>query len=42
MPINVTLSADELKALLAMREEYASLQRERDELRSSLRLVTAE
>jgi len=23
MPINVTLSADELKALLAMREEHA-------------------
>lgn len=42
MPINVTLSADELKALLAMREEHAALQRERDELCSSLRLVTAE
>jgi transposase len=42
MPINVTLSADELKALLAMREEHAALQRERDELRSTLRLVTAE
>jgi len=42
MPINVTLSADELKALLAMREEHAALQREREELRSTLRLVTAE
>jgi transposase len=42
MPINVTLSADELKALLAMREEHAALQREHDELRSTLRLVTAE
>lgn len=42
MPINVTLSADELKALLALREEHAALQRERDELRSTLRLVTAE
>jgi transposase len=42
MPINVTLSADELKALLAMREEHAALQQERDELRSTLRLVTAE
>jgi transposase len=42
MPVNVTLSADELKALLAMREEHAALQRERDELRGTLRLVTAE
>jgi transposase len=30
MPINVTLSADELKALLEMREEHAALQQERD------------
>ncbi|CAN7422571.1 MULTISPECIES: IS66 family transposase zinc-finger binding domain-containing protein [Paraburkholderia] len=42
MPINVTIDADELKALLAMREQHDALQRERDELRSTLRLVTAE
>jgi transposase len=42
MPINVTLTAEELTALLAMREAHDSLQRERDELRSTLRLVTAE
>lgn len=42
MPINVTISADELTALLAMREEHAALRQERDELRSAVRLVTAE
>jgi len=42
MPINVTIDADELKALLAIREEHAALQLESDELRSTLRLVTAE
>ncbi|AMV41321.1 IS66 family transposase [Paraburkholderia caribensis] len=42
MPINVTIDADELKALLAMREQHDALQRERDELQSTLRLVTAE
>ena len=42
MPINVTIDADELKALLAMREQRDALQRERDELQSTLRLVTAE
>lgn len=42
MPINVTIDADELKALLAIREEHAALRLESDELRSTLRLVTAE
>jgi transposase len=42
MPINVTIDADELKALLAMREAYGSLQRDHEEVRSALRLVTAE
>src|SRR5258707_10441837 len=42
MPINVTINADELKVLLAIREEHNALQSERDELRSALRLVTAE
>ncbi|MBU9337253.1 IS66 family transposase [Burkholderia multivorans] len=42
MPIPVTITADELAALLAMREEHTALQHERDELRSTLRLVTAE
>ncbi|MDH6153597.1 hypothetical protein OKW46_007587 [Paraburkholderia sp. WSM4179] len=42
MPINITLSADEFKALPATREEHAALQGERDGLRSTLRLVTAE
>ncbi|MGZ0002873.1 IS66 family transposase [Burkholderia gladioli] len=42
MPINVTITADELTALLAMREEHAALRQERDELRSAVRLVTAE
>ena len=42
MPINVTIDADELKALLTIREEHAALRLESDELRSTLRLVTAE
>ena len=42
MPINVTIDADELRILLAMREEHDALQSERDGLRSALRLVTAE
>ncbi|MEZ0604613.1 IS66 family transposase [Paraburkholderia sp. IW21] len=42
MPINVTIDADELRALLAIREEHDALQSERDGLRSALRLVTAE
>ncbi|KWZ58716.1 hypothetical protein WK57_16545 [Burkholderia ubonensis] len=42
MPIQVTITADELAALLAIREAYGSLQREHDEVRSTLRLVTAE
>jgi transposase len=42
MPIPVTITADELAALLALREEHAALQHERDELRSMVRLVTAE
>src|SRR5258708_8336678 len=42
MPINVTIDADELKALLAIREQHAALRLESDELRSTLCLVTAE
>jgi len=42
MPINVTLSVDELKVLLAIREEHFALQREHEEVRDALRLVTAE
>jgi transposase len=42
MPITVTIDADELKALLAIREQHAALRLESDELRSTLRLVTAE
>jgi transposase len=42
MPINVTITADELAALLAVREEHATLQREHEETRSMLRLVTAQ
>ncbi|ONU52072.1 IS66 family transposase, partial [Burkholderia cenocepacia] len=42
MPIQVTVTADELAALLAIREQHAALQQERDELRSMVRLVTAE
>src|ERR1700677_1786674 len=42
MPINVTITAEELKELLAARAELDVAQQERDELRSTLRLVTAE
>ncbi|VVE59315.1 transposase [Pandoraea iniqua] len=42
MPLNVTITADELAALLAMREQHEALQREHEETRSMLRLVTAE
>ncbi|MBN3723701.1 IS66 family transposase [Burkholderia sp. Ac-20379] len=42
MPIEVTITADELAALLAIREEHAALQHERDELRGTLRFVTTE
>jgi transposase len=42
MPINMTIDADELKALLAIREAHDALQSEHDELRNALRLVTAE
>lgn len=42
MPIQVTITADELAALLAIREAYGSLQREHEEVRGTLRLVTAE
>ena len=42
MPIQVAITADELTALLAMREAYGSLQREHEEVRGTLRFVTAE
>lgn len=42
MPAQITISAEELNALLAMREAYASLEREHEETRSMLRLVSAE
>ncbi|MBW5288233.1 IS66 family transposase, partial [Burkholderia gladioli] len=42
MPIQVAVTADELAALLAIREQHAALRQERDELRSMVRLVTAE
>ncbi|CAJ3526997.1 IS66 family transposase [Burkholderia pseudomallei] len=42
MPIQVAITADELAALRAIREAYGSLQREHEEVRSTLRLVTAE
>jgi transposase len=49
MPDQVTINVEELNALLALREqrivlerEHATLERERDQLRDSLRLVTAE
>lgn len=42
MPINVAISAEELNALLAIREAYGALQREHEEVRSALRLVTAQ
>jgi transposase len=42
MPINVTIDADELQTLLAMRCAHGALLRERDQLRNALRLVTVE
>ncbi|MGF6652411.1 hypothetical protein OKW34_003000 [Paraburkholderia youngii] len=44
MSVQISISADELNALLAMREAYATLEREREheETRSMLRLVSAE
>jgi len=42
MSIQVAITADELAALLAIREAYGSLQREHEEVRGALRLVTAE
>lgn len=42
MPRQITITADELAALLAMRDAYDSLQREHAEVRGALRLVTAE
>jgi transposase len=42
MPAQITISAEELNALLAMREAYATLEREHEETRSMLRLVSAE
>ncbi|RZF23414.1 IS66 family transposase, partial [Paraburkholderia sp. UYCP14C] len=42
MPIQLAVTADELAALLAIRDAYGSLQREHEEVRSALRLVTAE
>ena len=42
MPIDVIITADELKALLAMREQHDALQREHEELQAALRLMTAQ
>ena len=42
MPINIAIEAEEFKALLAIREQCNALERERDELRSTLRVVMAE
>ncbi|MGF6483189.1 hypothetical protein QFZ91_005416 [Paraburkholderia sp. JPY419] len=42
MSVQISISADELNALLAMREAYATLEREHEETRSMLRLVSAE
>jgi transposase len=42
MPINVTITAEELKALLAEREAARELRQERDALHGELRLVKAE
>lgn len=42
MPIPAAIDADELKALLALREAHEALVQERDTLRNALRLVTAE
>ncbi|KAA0995044.1 IS66 family transposase, partial [Paraburkholderia panacisoli] len=42
MPINVTITAEELKALLAERDAARTLREEQEALRGALRLVTAE
>ncbi|MBC8748360.1 hypothetical protein OKW43_001231 [Paraburkholderia sp. WC7.3g] len=42
MPIKVAITVDKLNAFLAIREEYGSLQREHEEVRSALCLVTVE
>jgi hypothetical protein len=42
MPIGVTITADELKELLAEREAARALREEQEALRGALRLVTAE
>ena len=42
MPINVTITADELKALLAERDAARALREEQVALRGALRLVTAQ
>jgi transposase len=42
MPVNVTITAEELNALLAARNALTGVQLERDQLQSSPRLVTAE
>ncbi|PCE27061.1 transposase [Paraburkholderia acidicola] len=42
MPIQVAITVEELNALLAIRDAYGLLQREHEEARSVLRLVTAE
>ena len=42
MPVNVTITADELKELLAERDAARALREEQEALRGALRLVTAE
>lgn len=42
MPVNVTITAEELKALLAERDAARALREEQEALRGALRLVTAE
>ncbi|QCX50771.1 IS66 family transposase [Ralstonia pseudosolanacearum] len=42
MPVNVSITAEELKELLATREAFGQLQRDHDVLRDELRLVKAE
>ncbi len=42
MPINVTITAEELKELLAERDAARALREEQEVLRGDLRLVTAE
>ena len=42
MPVKIAITADELTALLAIREQHAALQNEHEEMRSMLRFVTAQ